>query len=271
MTESENKTVDFIVSTLEAAAKIATGLKAAPAPVPAEVQAAKDRADAAIKQYQEFIMPSSGGSADLPTYQARLAEAKKLLAEKLEPFFGTTRITSASLKFRVIPSSPTECITLFSYDGRGVISSRTTLNKHEDGIYADGDSHAADAQHTPVDVTTVMLTLHVRPQISKAMADKIFNLNVRGVAYNLPASGKVVASSSSKGKSTLLGTTPMSFGQFGGVGFLPATIRSRKLHEEVTLDPATGSLLKVSYSSSAFDPQLINRTGDALSSLSKGS
>jgi hypothetical protein len=90
----------------------------------------------------------------------------------------------------------------------------------------------------------------------------LFTQVERGLHYNIPAPATITIND---GNTRLL-TTNASLGQFGSIGFLPVSTGSRRLHQEVTLDGTSGALLRVQNASNAFDPQLINRTGEAIGS-----
>jgi hypothetical protein len=256
--ESENKTLEFVVSTFEAGAKIggsavkmisATNAKPCDG-IPTPVCDAYTRIKDAI-QNRSNILTGPGG--DVAT---RLAEINESIKKDMALFFGSKTKDTWSAQFRVVPRGPAAAnISLFSYSpGDGIvefhISPRNQINRDF--------FHSGTGQSKPVYINIS----GVQPLVENAIASgRLFTQEKRGLHYNIPA----VATVRVYDGTTKLLTSNQSFAQFGAIGFLPVSTGSHKLHQEVTLDGATGALLAVTNSSNAFDPNNINKIGNAAS------
>jgi hypothetical protein len=255
--ESENKTLEFVVSTFEAGAKIggsavklisATNAKPCDG-IPPAVCDAYTRIQDAI-QSRSNILTGPGG--DVAT---RLAEINESIKKDMALFFGSKSKDTWSAQFRIVPRGSTANISLFSYSpGNGIvefhISPRNQINR--DFV------HSRSGPSKPVYVNIA----GIQPLVENAIATgRLFTQEKRGLHYNIPA----VATVRVYDGTTKLLTSNQSFAQFGSIGFLPVSTGSHKLHQEITLDGATGALLAVTNSSNAFDPNNINKLGNAAS------
>jgi hypothetical protein len=258
--ESENKTLEFVVSTFEAGAKIggsaakfisATNAKACD-DIPPAVCDAYTRIKDSI-QNRSNILTGPGG--DIAT---RLAEINEAIKKDMALFFGSKAKDTWSAQFHVVPRGLTAAnISLFSYSpSDGIvefhISPRNQINKDF--------FHPRSGQSKPVYINIS----GIQPLVENAIASgRLFTQPKRGLHYNIPA----VATVRVYDGTTKLLTSNQTFAQFGSIGFLPVSTGSHKLHQEVTLDGATGALLAVTNSSNAFDPNNINKIGNATSSF----
>lgn len=268
--EGENRTVDFVVSTLEAATRIAgSAVKLAGAgelqPLveekfkdkPPGVKEAFERARTAQKFVKDIIRGEV--ASDIATFQARLAKANEMLAEAMAPFYGKVEKETWSIQFRVVPKiAPYDSIPLFSYVPTDGITSFLVLprNRRQPQFLAKSKSFDKGTKH-PIVAVAVQSSPLVSDQTVRSV---LFTQKKRGIHYNIPAPGTVTVL---EGKNRLM-TMNSSFGQFGSVGFLPVSTGSRKLHQELTLNGTNGGLVRVQNASNAFDPQLVNRTGEAM-------
>lgn len=271
--EAENKTIDYVVSTVEAVAKIAGS-----AAKFASQKAVTDAANQNRKQTPEeiafeharkmadvvkdVVTQPSGGSADLVTFEARVKKAEEMLTAALAPFYGTTTVETWTMQYRIVPTTLTgSAISLFTYDyGQGITEFHMAYrNKLQSALLAKNNSSANAGKKS-----TFSLSIEASEAVTSGeLAKTLGGQKKRGLHYNIPATGTVIA----RAGGTRLATTQVAFGQFGTVGFLPVSTGSRKLRQEVTLDGSSGRLLKVQYVSTAFDPQLINRTGNAVAGV----
>lgn len=270
--ESENKTLEFVVSTFEAGAKIggsvakfisATEHKSGDEKPPPPVLEAYQRIKDAISTKANILVGPGGDVA------VRLAEINDAIKKDMALFFGSKTKETWSGQFRVVPRGSAAAIPLFRYSPGGGIAKFDIKprNRIGDGFDERGPGERA------VYVVFSQVTPLVEQQIA---SQRLFTQQKRGLHYNIPAAATVtiyddairaprVARPATKPIKLL--SSIQSFAQFGSVGFLPVSTGSHKLHQDVTLDGATGALLAVTNSSNAFDPNNINKIGNASAGL----
>lgn len=256
--ESENKTLEFAVSTFEAGAKIAGSAAkfigatetdpCAKIPKP-EVCAAYIRIRHALELKQNILTGPGGDVA------ARLAEVNDALNKDLALFFGSKTKETWSVQFRVVPrDGGVPDISLFSYYSEGGIADFNVSPRNQIKKEFLKKKAAGELRTVGVGIS------NIRPLVGEKLAStRLFTQEKRGLHYNMPAAATVRIYD---GRTKLV-TSDQIFGQFGSVGFLPVSTGSHKLHQEITLDGATGALLAVTNSSNAFDPNNINKVGNA--------
>jgi hypothetical protein len=267
--ESENKTLEFVVSTFEAGAKIggsfakfisATEPKSTEE-IPVPVREAYQRIKDAIATKSNILTGPGGDVA------ARLAEINDSIKKDMALFFGSKSKDTWSAQFRVVPrGSAAGNIALFSYSQMGGIAKFEVKPRNRIG-------EGFQQQQAPAERSVRVTISNITPLVGADVAShRLFTQEKRGLHYNIPAAATVAVydvkipavagSQNSEDKIKLL-TCIQTFAQFGSVGFLPVSTGSHKLHQEITLDGATGALLAVTNSSNAFDPNNINKIGNA--------
>jgi len=256
--EAENKTLEFVVSSFEAGAKIAASAAkfiSATSANPCEgasppVCDAYNRIKRALETKQNIL---TGPGGDVAT---RLAAIDDVIKKDMALFFGSKSKETWSAQFRVVPRDAVN-ISLLSYDPKGPdagiadfhVSPRNQINKE-----FLRKSHGGTLQTVSMEIS------NIRPLVESTIASgRLFTQEKRGLHYNMPGAASVRVYD---GKTRLF-TSDQIFAQFGSVGFLPVSTGSHKLHQEITLDGATGALLAVTNSSNAFDPNNINKVGNA--------
>lgn len=267
--ESENKALEFVVSTFEAGAKIGGSLakfisetEANPCSgIPMLVCEAFNRIKEAVATRSNILV---GPGGDIAT---RLADLDNSVKKDVALFFGSKSKDTWSAQFRIVPEgSAAGNVSLFSYSKTEGI---TTFHvKPTNRIGAGFQSPKAVAERA-----VQVAISKARPLVDQEMAShRIFTQEKRGLHYNIPATATVAindvklsppASGRSEKEKIRLVTSIQSFAQFGSVGFLPVSTGSHKLHQEITLDGTTGALLSVNNTSNAFDPNSINKMGNA--------
>lgn len=282
--ETENKTSDFAVSTVETVAKIVGSVakfaSAGGTQDFSENEAiVKTDAPAVYRVYRRIqdaysqkdrILCSMGSEM-----QVRLDEVNKSLEEDVALFFGRVRKETWSVKFRIEPdTTPCYTVSLLAYHKqRGIVKfSVVPCNRIQAG-FADnlGESSSAgmssDSSSGAAQIKEINVVIESKPLVAPATASNVlFSKKEKGLRYNIPALGTVTVWQSGEAPERLL-NVQLPFGQLGSVGFLPVSTGSKKLRQEIALDPTTGALLSVKNVTSAFDPQSINKTGAASANI----
>jgi hypothetical protein len=254
---SHNKTIDYIVTTIEAAAKVAGTAAAAslkantPPEIPARVLSAAQKLKALSTDRQLILQNASSATPQL------LEKIEAEMNDIASKFFGSVIQAEGQVVFEVEPRhlegrSGSDEFSLFTYLASGEI-----------------EFHRSPQGKLPFFVTNVSTvkggkTLRGKitsvPQLTDAeLATVVQGSSKKGIHYCVPGRAQIKVYKDGAVQAQL--TTPIA--QYGPVAYLPASTGSEKTAMSATLDPVTGALLGVNVDAQAFDPKYIERLGNA--------
>ncbi|MFZ2280357.1 MAG: DUF4831 family protein [Prosthecobacter sp.] len=263
----QNKTVDYAVTTVEAAAKIAASAAKAASVDPnsndfknydPKIQL-KLQELAVLKQNRTalFVSASPDASKFLEKIDGEISAIMAL-------FLGTTKISTASLFFEVEPRhlngacAAAEDVDLFELDAStGNVNVHTRLIAPAPGFLHFKSRLPKDRQRIHLMISSSMLFT------ADELAQLTYSKGASGIHYCIPGKAQVQVRNNNKvmeQKSSLIA-------QYGPVVALPNSTGSEKTDISATLDPLTGALLKVNVTGQAFDPKYIERLGNAVNTV----
>lgn len=263
----QNKIVDYAVTTVEAAAKIAASAAKA---------ASVDQNSDAFKNYDKRIQLKLQELAVLKADRTALfvsssPDASKLL-DKIDGeikdimalFLGTTKISTASLFFEVEPrhlngaSAADEDVDLFDLDkSTGNVDVHTRLIAPAPDFLHFKSGLPKDQQRIHLMVSSSTLFT------ADELAQLTYSKGASGIHYCIPGKARVQVRNNGR----VLEQKSSLIAQYGPVVALPNSTGSEKTDISATLDPLTGALLKVNVSGQAFDPKYIERLGNAANTV----
>lgn len=257
---SQNKTIDYVVTTLEAAAKVASTAAAASFDpnttnkyndIPPRVWSAAQRLSTLATDRQLILQNASPATPQL------LESVESEMNDIASKFFGSVSQSEGQLAFELEPKHfegqpALEEISLFTYNDAGQIEFHCSP-RGKLPFFVKNVSNLRKGK-------SVRATIASIPQLTSAeLVTVVQGSAKKGIHYCIPGRAKVKVYKGTEVQAEL--TTPIA--QYGPVAYLPASTGSEKTEISVNLDPVTGALLGLNVDAQAFDPKYIERIGNA--------
>lgn len=282
---AHNRTIEYMVTTIESAAKIAASAAKAFAQQEAvrvvgltadeqnEVDFVLKRLEALEAQKQLLIAGNNPNAATL------LDQIEAKMAKEMANFIGSKAEEKkvVSIEYTPLSTKPVHgCVSLFDF----ATVKKTTEDsapirmftspamfypklmtplpdwlKHTNGSVSGGSGGK---------IAQMKLRLHWDPVPAATARAAAAGTGKKGFHYCIPVNARVDIVDGGKMYGQGLA---VQLPQYGIVAALPASTGSEKTGIKVTLDPDTGALAEVGIDAEAFDPKYIQRVGDAVNTV----
>jgi hypothetical protein len=282
---SHNRTVEYIVTTVESAAKIAASAAKAfqlsgDAPKPdqlsgdewKEIQFVLKRIEALDAQKQLLIAGSNPFAATL------IEQVEAKLSKEISNFIGSQTVAKETVRIEYTPLTDggvnaIECFKLFDFAPSKEVESKFATIR----LYTSPENSYpklvtplpnwlkhTNGAITGADVAEIGLRIRTTPVAPSTANAARLGKGKRGYHYCIPADAKLDIVDSSK---VVFAGPAILLPQYGIVAALPASTGSEKTTVKVSLDPDSGALVEASIDAEAFDPKYVQRVGDSINTV----